>query len=127
MSARYIHNAGNGDISDCRQFFLYAFSGQDRSICNRDKYDMRTRTEGGIHSNDKWISTGHAAEMRSSIPTGCSKIFLDEFEQRINPYDTLESVERTRYHTKEELERREAFAHLDKLIPCKENALCLRK
>ena len=55
MSARHIYNAGNGDISDCRQFFLYAFSGQDRSICNRDKSDMRARAEGGIHSNDKWI------------------------------------------------------------------------
>ena len=90
--------------------------------CNENKH-----AADRLYRNNKWISTGHAAEMRSSIPTGCSKIFLDEFEQRINPYDTLESVERTRYHTKEELERREAFAHLDKLIPCKENALCLRK
>lgn len=50
-----------------------------------------------------------------------------KFAQRLYPYDTLESVERTRYHTKEELEQRQAFAHLDKLIPCKENAFLLRK
>ena len=41
-------------------------------------------------------------------------------------YDTLESVERTRFHTKEEVEQRDAFAHLDMLIPCKENAFLLR-
>lgn len=42
-------------------------------------------------------------------------------------YDTLESVERTRFHTKEEVEQRDAFAHLDMLIPCKENAFLLRE
>lgn len=32
-------------------------------------------------------------------------------------HDTLESVERTRFHTKEEVEQRDAFAHLDMLSP----------
>lgn len=76
----------------------------------------------------KWeIWEQEGLQSRNSIPTVYSKIFLDEFERRIYPYDTLESVERTRYHTKEELEQKDAFAHLDKLIPCKENAFLFRK
>lgn len=52
--------------------------------------------------------------------------FHQEFERRIHPWDTLETVERARFHTKEEIAQREAFAHLDCLIPCRENAFLFR-
>lgn len=74
---------------------------------------------------DIWEQEG--LQLRSSISTEYRKIFLEEFERRIYPYDTLESVERTRYHTKEELEQKDVFAHQDKLIPCMENAFLFRK
>ena len=46
--------------------------------------------------------------------------------QRIYPWDTLESIEATRFHDKAEMEQREAFSHLDKLIPSRENAFLWR-
>lgn len=42
-------------------------------------------------------------QLRSKLPENYGKKFLEEFEQRIQPYDTLESIERTRFHGKEEL------------------------
>lgn len=76
----------------------------------------------------KWeIWENEGMQFRSGIPNDYSEQFMRQFEQRIYPYDTLESVERTRYHTKFELEQKDVFAHLDKLIPCKENAFLFRR
>ncbi|MGN0166890.1 MAG: lysophospholipid acyltransferase family protein [Acetatifactor sp.] len=76
----------------------------------------------------KWeIWEQEGIQSRKDIPADYSEQFIRQFAQRIYPYDTLESVERTRYHTKEEMEQRDAFAHLDRLIPCKENAFLFRK
>lgn len=76
----------------------------------------------------KWgIWEQEGIQSRADIPEDYSEQFIRQFAQRIYPYDTLESVERTRYHTKEEKEQRDAFAHLDKLIPCKGNAFLLRR
>ena len=55
MSTRHVYNAGNGEISDCRQFLFYAFSGQDRTIVDRDKPDVGAASERRIDSDDKWI------------------------------------------------------------------------
>ena len=63
---------------------------------------------------------------RSSMIYNYGELFIKEFEARIYPYDTLESVERTRYHSCIPSPK-EAFAHLDRLIPCKENAFLFRK
>lgn len=76
----------------------------------------------------KWgIWEQEGIQSRVDIPENYSEQFIQQFAQRIYPYDTLESVERTRYHTKEEMEQRDAFVHLDKLIPCKGNAFLLRR
>lgn len=64
--------------------------------------------------------------LRSSLEYNYRELFIKEFEKRIFPYDTLESVERTRYHS-DIPSPREAFAHLDRLIPCRENAFLFRK
>ena len=73
---------------------------------------------------DIWESEGHQA--RSSLPEDYGKRFVEEFVQRIYPWDTLESIEATRFHDKAEMEQREAFSHLDKLIPSRENAFLWR-
>ena len=72
-----------------------------------------------------WEAEGLHA--RADIPEGYSEQFAAEMEKRMYPYDTLETVERTRYHTRAEIEQREVEAHFDKLIPCKENAFLFRK
>ncbi|MGN0431099.1 MAG: lysophospholipid acyltransferase family protein [Lachnospiraceae bacterium] len=74
---------------------------------------------------DIWENEG--IQTRSSFSEEYSEQFLKEFEQRIYPWDTLESVERTRFHTKVEMEQRDAFAHMEKLNPCRENAFLLRE
>lgn len=52
---------------------------------------------------------------------------LQEVQEQMHGVYTMEDIEVTRYHTKEEMEQKDAFAHLDKLIPCKENAFLFRK
>lgn len=74
---------------------------------------------------DIWESEG--VQDRAGLPEDYCKQFRELFEKKIHPYDTPETVERSRFHTKEEIEQRDAFAHLDKLIPCRENAFLLRK
>ena len=75
----------------------------------------------------KWgIWEQEGIQSRADIPEDYSEQFIRQFAQRLYPYDTLESVERTRYHTKAEIEQKEVEAHLDGLIPCKENAFLLR-
>ena len=64
---------------------------------------------------------------RDSLPENFNDQFIKIFEKRLQPWDTLESVERTRFHTKAEIEQKNAFTHLDKLIPCWENAFLFRK
>ncbi len=74
---------------------------------------------------DIWENEG--IQSRSSLAADFRKQFLNEFKERIYPWDTLETIERTRYHTREEIVQREVENHWDKLIPCKENAFLFRK
>lgn len=71
-----------------------------------------------------WDRTG--VESRRDLPEDYREQFAAEFEKRIHPYNTLETVESTRFHSKAEIEQREAFEHLEKLIACRENAFLLR-
>lgn len=65
--------------------------------------------------------------LRDSLPKKFSERFTKIFEERLQPWDTLESVERTRFHTKEEIEQKDAYAYLDKLIPSQKNAFLFRR
>lgn len=65
--------------------------------------------------------------VRDRLPENCRERFREIFEQRIQPWNTPESVEQTRFHTKEELEQKDVLACWDRLIPRKENAFLLRK
>lgn len=75
----------------------------------------------------KWeIWENEEIQQRKSLPEKYGQQFLKEFEKRIHPWDTLETVERTRFHTKAEIEQKAAFAYLKKLIPNKNNAFLFR-
>lgn len=74
---------------------------------------------------DIWENEG--IHSRSSLPWNYREHFHQEFEKRILPWDTPETVERSRFHTKAEMEQRDAFAHLEHLIPCRENSFLFRK
>lgn len=74
---------------------------------------------------DIWEQEAHIA--RNTLPPDYGKQFYKSFEQCLAPWDTLETVERTRFHTKAEIEHMDAFAHLENLVPCRENAFLLRK
>lgn len=74
----------------------------------------------------KWeIWEKEAPFFRAELPPNTGEQFRKEFETRIRPYDTLETVERARYHSKMPSPQ-EAFAHLQQLIPCRENAFLFR-
>lgn len=74
---------------------------------------------------DIWESQG--LHLRVQMPAGYREQFHREFETRIHPYDTLETIEKARFHSREEIEQKEAFAHLEKLNPCPANAFLFRK
>lgn len=81
-----------------------------------------TQTLRDILATLKWeIWEREDMVVRKSLPENYREIFIKEFEDRIFPYDTLESVERTRYHSNV-TSQKEAFAHLERLVPKKENA-----
>lgn len=63
---------------------------------------------------------------RDSLPEGYGETYRQTFAKRLAPWDTLESVERTRYHTGAEREQRAVEAHGDGLIPRRENAFLWR-
>ena len=86
-----------------------------------------TQTLRDILATLKWeIWEREEMAERCSLPDSYREIFIKEFEDRIFPYDTLESVERTRYHS-DVTSPEEAFAYLERLVPKKENAFLFNK
>lgn len=71
-----------------------------------------------------WESEGIFS--RKELAPNYRQQFIKEFEARIYPYDTLETVERARYHSKAPT-LQEVFAYKNKLIPSKANAFLLRE
>lgn len=49
------------------------------------------------------------------LPYNYGDMFLEDFEKKIHPYDTLETVERARYRSKEDIEYINLCKDLDKL------------
>lgn len=87
-----------------------------------------TQTLRDVMATLKWdIWESEGVLDRASLPEDYSRQFRALFEQKIHPYDTPETIERARFHTKADIQQRDAFAHLDRLIPCKENAFLFRK
>ena len=67
-------------------------------------------------------------EQRENLPYNYQKLYLQGFTDQINDESySLEAIETTRFHTKEDMAQKEVETHLDKLIPCKENAFLFRK
>ncbi len=94
-------------------------------FCNRDEL---TRTLRDAMAALKWeIWEKEGVHSRSSLPEDYRERFISLFEKRIHPYDTMETVERSRFHTREEMEQKDAFSYLDRLVPCRENAFLPRR
>jgi len=75
----------------------------------------------------KWEIWEHqGVYTRNDIADDYGEQFIREFEERIFPYDTLESVERTRYHG-EEVSPEKVFAHLEQIEVTKRNAFLFDK
>ena len=89
--------------------------------------DELTQTIRDALATLKWeIWEKEGVQPRNSLPGDYRKRFIKQFEERIYPYDTPETVERSRFHTRAEMEQRDAFLYFDKLIPCRENAFLFR-
>lgn len=74
----------------------------------------------------KWeIWEREGLQSRSALPEDAGERFSREFEERIAPYDTPETVARSVFRSGE-IPPREAFAHLDSLKPSRENAFLWR-
>lgn len=55
MLSGYIYYAGDGEVSNCRQFFLYAFAGDDGTVAYCDIAYVGAGAKGCVNSNDKRI------------------------------------------------------------------------
>lgn len=76
----------------------------------------------------KWeIIEKYATDSRSNISPNYWNDFLAGIEAQMNDSYALEDIEITRYHDKYITEPAKAFAHLQHLIPCKENAFLFRR
>ena len=65
---------------------------------------------------------------RRSLPADCAAQYRQGFEAQFqNDCYSLNDIEMTRYHTRAEREQQDAFAHLNALIPRRENAFLLDK
>ena len=65
---------------------------------------------------------------RRSLPAACAAQYRQGFEAQFqNDCYSLNDIEMTRYHTRAEREQQDAFAHLNALIPRRENAVRLDK
>lgn len=64
---------------------------------------------------------------RDTLPPDAAEKFLDSIMSQSENGYTVAEIERTRYHDKTQIPPEEAFAHLDHLIPSRENAFLLRR
>lgn len=75
----------------------------------------------------KWeIIEKYAVDNRSNITQDYWDGFLSNIETQMRDAYSLEDIEVTRYHTRAEIEQRDASLYIDKLVPCRENAFLLR-
>lgn len=76
----------------------------------------------------KWeIWENEGIHSRNQLPENFREQFINTFEKCIQPWDTPETIERSRFHTKSEIDQKEVENHWDRLIPCKGNAFLFRK
>lgn len=77
----------------------------------------------------KWeLWERQSQEMRANIPLGYRQQYLRGFTDQITDESySLEAIEITRFHTKEEIVQKEVETHMERLIPRKENAFLFRK
>ncbi len=78
-------------------------------------------------STEKWkIWETQGVQRRSDLPEGYEKYYREEFIRKLAPWDTWETMDRSRYHTKEEMEQRAVESHLEKVQVGRDNAFLAR-
>lgn len=75
----------------------------------------------------KWeIWEKHGKALRADIPNDYMRTFIAGYEEQMDEVYTMEDVRNTRYHP-EATSPEEAFAFMQHLIPCWENAFLFRE
>ena len=107
----------------------YVNIGENISV---DGYDLSQKRELTDMLRDtlctlKWeIWEQHGVEKRADIPSDYLTTFLAQYEEQMDEVYTIDDVHATRFRPKvTSLE--EAFAHLQTLSPCRENAFLFNK
>ena len=89
--------------------------------------DELTHTLRNSLATLKWeIWEREGIDSRNNISDDYREKFHKEFEKHIFPYDSLATIERTRFHTSEEIEQNAVNTHLEKMVLSKNNAFLLR-
>lgn len=70
---------------------------------------------------DIWKNKG--LQSRSALADDYGKRFIEDFVQRIAPWDMLETIESTRFRSRAKMGQREVLAHLDRTVPGKNGEL----
>lgn len=92
------------------------------------KHDLTEELRDAIAALKWEIWESQPPTARKEIPPDYRRQHLEKYqEQFLNDSYSLEVIEITRFHTKAEIAQKEVKAHLDKLVPCKENAFLFRK
>jgi 1-acyl-sn-glycerol-3-phosphate acyltransferase len=94
-----------------------------QDFCKCTELTQKLRDDMATLKWEIWEREG--IQQRKKLPTNYSKEYRKQFETRIAPYDTLATVERTRYHSKIPTPD-EVFSFSQKLIPSMENAFLFR-
>lgn len=109
----YIVNIGRN--MDCFSFSL----ADERVLTEKLRNEMATL---------RWeIWSSQPTIRRSDIPADYRKKYLLDIEQQMGGNYTIEEIETTRFRGKDEIAQRDAFAHLEQLQPCRENAFLYNK
>jgi 1-acyl-sn-glycerol-3-phosphate acyltransferase len=93
-------------------------------FCSATELTQKLRDDLATLKWEIWEREG--VQARKSLPPNYRTTFRKQFESRIAPYDTLETVEKTRYHLHNVPAPEEAFGFMVKLNPCKANAFLFR-
>lgn len=93
-----------------------------------DQKHQLTETLRDAIATLKWeIWESQPQTKRAEIPPDYRLQELQELQEQMHGVYTMDDIEVIRFHTKAEITQKEVEVHLDRLIPCKENAFLFRK
>lgn len=108
----YVVNIGRN--IDCSSFAL------------ADKHVLTDKLRNEMATLRWEIWASQSVICRASIPADYREKYLQDIEQQMGGNYAIEEIETTRFRDKDEIAQRDAFAHLERLLPCKENAFLFK-